>query len=260
MLKLDRHTDLHMHTTASDGEYRPADLVRLAREAGLTRIAITDHDTLDGIDEALEAGRQLGVEVIAGVELSTKFRGKSVDVLGYEIQKRNELHALLEEMRKRRENRAELILEQFGKLGMPLTMEEVKAFSGDGVIGRPHIAKAVVKKGYVPDFQTAFDEYLADGKPCAVDKKVLTPEEAIRLIRDAGGYAVLAHPVHLHDDGLVRELLGLGFDGIEVWHREHGPDEVRRYRALAEEFGLGMTGGSDFHDDRHVLGRFGYDE
>lgn len=251
--------DLHVHTTASDGDHTPEELVKKAQKAGLKHIAITDHDTLAGVEEAQRAGRALGVHVIAGVELSTKYRGKSVDVLGYDLRDPSELHQTLSRMREGREDRAYRIIQKFTELGMPMTIEDVKEFSQGGVIGRPHIAKAIVKKGYVSDYQTVFDEYLADGKPCALDKVVLSPQEGIELIHAAGGQAVLAHPVHLHDDNLVRELLKTcEFDGLEVWHREQDEDANRRYRQMAEEFGLFMTGGSDFHNDSHQLGRFGY--
>ena len=251
--------DLHLHTTASDGEFSPRDLVEKAKKAGLRSIAVTDHDTLAGIEEAQLAGREFGLQVIAGVELSTKYHGKSVDILGYGITEQSELNQTLSRMREGREDRAHRIIEKFTELGMPITIDDVIEFSKGGVIGRPHIAKAIVKKGYVSDFQTVFDEYLADGKPCALDKVVLSPKEGIDLIHRAGGQAVLAHPVHLHDDVLVEELLQkFAFDGIEVWHREQDPDDNKRYKQMAEEFNLLMTGGSDFHNDNHRLGQFGY--
>jgi len=251
--------DLHLHTTASDGEYRPADLVSKAASVGLEIIAITDHDTLDGIAEAKQAGKETGVEVIAGIELSTKFEGKTVDILGYHLTHADDLQQVLKQMRDARENRAQIILEKFAAIGMPLTMEDVLEFSQGGVIARPHIAKAIVKKGYVADYQTVFDEYLADGKPCAIDKMVLSPEEGIALIHEAGGKAVLAHPVYLNDDELVERLLRYPFDGIEVWHRNHSPEDAAHYNALANRYGLLKTGGSDFHRDEHDLGNFGFD-
>ncbi len=258
MINYTRKFDLHMHTTASDGEYLPADLVKKASALGLQIIAITDHDTLEGIPEARRMGNELGIEVIAGVELSTKFEGKTVDILGYYLSELNELHQFLAKMRRARENRAQVILEKFAEIGMPLTMEDILEFSQGGVIARPHIAKAVVKKGYVADYQTVFDEYLADGKPCAIDKTNISPKEGIELIHQAGGKAVLAHPVYLQDDQLVEELLKFPFDGIEVWHRSHTPEDVQRYDKIAEKKGLIKTGGSDFHSDEHNLGNFGY--
>ena len=251
--------DLHMHTTASDGDDSPSEIVRKAKEAGLKTIAITDHDTLAGIEEAQTEGEKLGIHVIAGVELSTKENNKSIDILGYGLTNSLKLEKTLARMREGREDRAARIVRKFTELGMPLSMDDVRKFAGGSVIARPHIAKAVVEKGYVSDVQSVFDEYLADGKPCALPKVVLTPKEGIELIHEAGGKAVLAHPIHLHDDAFVRQLLETNdFDGLEVWHREQNKKANEHYRALAESFGLFMTGGSDFHNDNHRLGNFGY--
>ncbi|MFC0562382.1 PHP domain-containing protein [Halalkalibacter alkalisediminis] len=251
------HFDLHVHTKASDGDYSPTDVVKKAKKAGLKTIAITDHDTLEGIAEAQKAGKHFGIQIIPAIELSTKYKGKSVDILGYNITVGEELKSTLLRMREGREERAKRIIEKFNDLGFILTLEDVKAFSEDGVIARPHIAKAVVKKGYISDYQTVFDDYLADDKPCAIDKIILSPKEGIRLIHEAGGEAVLAHPVYIGDDNIVRELLSIGFDGIEVWHRSQNKIHNKKYKAMAEEFELLMTGGSDFHSESHQLGRFG---
>ncbi|MEB3103752.1 PHP domain-containing protein [Ferviditalea candida] len=251
--------DLHMHTTASDGEYTPIDLVRKAHSVGLKTIAITDHDTLDAVEEAQIEGERLGIEVIAGVELSTKHKGKSVDVLGYYITNRKELDTLLQKMRDERENRTHRIIDKFVEIGMPLTIDDVKEFGGGSVLARPHIAKAIVKKGYVSDYQTVFDEYLADGKPCALDKFILSPQQAIDLIHNAGGKAFIAHPKLIGNDELVAELLNeCSFDGIEVWHRKHDLEDASRYEEMAKSSGILMSGGSDFHNDEHELGRFGF--
>ncbi|MFC0470066.1 PHP domain-containing protein [Halalkalibacter kiskunsagensis] len=251
--------DLHVHTKASDGDYTPTEVVRKAKEAGLKTIAITDHDTLNGIDEAQKAGERLGVQVIPAIELSTKYKGKSIDILGYNITAGEELKKILLRMREGREERAKRIIEKFDDIGFTLTLEDVKAFSEDGVIARPHIAKAIVKKGYVSDYQSVFDDYLADGKPCALDKMILSPTDGIRLINEAGGKAILAHPVYIGDDNMVRELLKLGFDGIEVWHRSQDKTDNEKYQKMAEVFDLIMTGGSDFHHDDHQLGEFGFE-
>ncbi|BCJ87804.1 PHP domain-containing protein [Effusibacillus dendaii] len=249
--------DLHMHTTASDGVYAPKDLVRKAKETGLKTIAITDHDTLAGVEEAQQAGMELGLQVLPGVEISTKYKGKNVDILGYNMSDWRNLHDKLAAFRDDREARALQIIQRFAELHMPITLEDVKEFSGEGVIARPHIAKAIVKKGYVSDVQTVFDKYLADGGPAAVDKKILSPQEGIDLIHEAGGYAVMAHPVLIDNDNLVRELLaGCSFDGLEVWHRKHDKQDVKRYKQMAEKYELLVTGGSDFHDDQHDLGSF----
>lgn len=251
--------DLHIHTTASDGVYRPEQIVHKAKQAGIQTIAITDHDTLEGLDEALEAAARSGIQVIPGIELSTKYNGISVDLLGYNIQESAELNERLRQFRDVRENRALRIIERFTALGMPLTIEDVKAYRKGSVIARPHIAAAVVDKGYAASIQEVFDEYLADGKPCAVPKMVLTPEQGIELIHRAGGIAVLAHPALLGDDALAEELLDrYAFDGVEVWHRRHSAEDSRRYAQLAERYQLLVTGGSDFHSDEHRLGEFGY--
>ncbi|ACV64759.1 PHP domain protein [Desulfofarcimen acetoxidans DSM 771] len=251
--------DLHIHTTASDGVYTPSDIVQKAYGLGLKTIAITDHDTMSGVKEAVEAGKELGIKVIPGVELSAKHKGKSVDVLGYNIFENMELNEILVQLNEGREARALRIINKFKELNMSITIEDVREFSGEGNIGRPHIAKAIVKNGFVSDIQTVFDKYLADGKPAAIDKLIIKPQKAIELIHNAGGLAVLAHPVLIGDDDLVRELLDLNFDGIEVWHRKQDKEDNKRYKKIAEEFGLLMTGGSDFHNDEHSLGQFGID-
>lgn len=249
--------DLHLHTTASDGIYSPRDLIKMAKEVGLKTVAITDHDTFEGLEEAMQAGIEYNVNLIAGIELSTKFKGRNVDILGYYVTENKELSEILSRMREGREKRALRIIEKFSELGMPFSLEDVKKFSQGNVIGRPHIAKAVVQKGYVADYQSVFNEYLADGKPCALDKLSLSVEEGIGLIHRAGGIAVLAHPKLLGDDELVRKLMQFPFDGIEVWHRKQNNDDNALYKQIANEFQLIMTGGSDFHHDEHSLGKFG---
>ncbi|WP_332694894.1 PHP domain-containing protein [Halalkalibacter lacteus] len=251
------HFDLHVHTKASDGDYSPTDVIKKAKEAGLKTVAITDHDTLEGVEEAQKAGIEFGVQVIPAIELSTKYKGKSIDILGYNITAGEELNNILLRMREGREERAKRIIDKFNELGFTITLEEVKEFSEDGVIARPHIAKAIVKKGYITNYQTVFDDYLADGKPCAIDKMILSPTEGICLIHKAGGKAVLAHPVYIGDDNIVRELLTFGFDGIEVWHRSQNENHNEQYKSMAIEFDILMTGGSDFHNDDHQLGQFG---
>lgn len=248
--------DLHLHTTASDGSLSPAQLVQKAAEVGLSTIAITDHDTLAGVEEAVTAGENLGVTVIPAVELSSRHHGMAVDVLGYELKRWRELHQWLHPFREYRTIRARKILKRLKQLGMPLQEEEVLAISGNGVIARPHIAKAMVSKGYIPNIQAAFDRYLGDGGPADVPKRELGVREAIDLIHKSGGIAVLAHPALLAEPALLKPLLGQGFDGIEVWHREHTPQEATHYLSLASERNLIVTGGSDFHREPHPLGRF----
>lgn len=251
--------DLHVHTTASDGVYEPEQIVRKAKSIGLSTIAITDHDTLDGLDRALQEAIYYGVQIIPGVELSTKYKGISIDILGYNIEQNDELNDVLNKLREGREERASRIIERFCQFGMQITIEEVKEFSKGSVIARPHIAAAIVQRGYVDTIQDVFDNYLADGKPCSVTKMILTPDQGIELIQRSGGIAVLAHPVLIDDNQLVVELLEkFTFDGIEVWHRKHSSKDNEFYSSLSERFGLFKTGGSDFHHDEHELGSFGF--
>jgi predicted metal-dependent phosphoesterase TrpH len=169
------------------------------------------------------------------------------------------LHQKLTEYREARRMRAERILEKLDDLGMKLLMEEVLAFSADGVIARPHIAKALVQKGYAPDVQTVFDLYLAEGQPAHIDKQSLSTEAGIVLIHKEGGKAVLAHPGLIRDDRCIADLLKLNWDGIEVWHPAHTSDQVHFFQQMAQESGLAVTGGSDFHNDERQLGCFGKD-
>lgn len=251
--------DLHLHTTASDGQYPPDELVKKAQKIGLKTIAITDHDTLSGLEEAEKAGEKYGIQVIRGIEMSSKYHGKTVDILGFNIESSSELKEILTEMVRKRESRAIQIIQKFGELGMPLKLEDVMKYSQGSVIARPHIAKAIVEKGYISNEQSVFDQYLADGKPCSVEKMIITPQDAIDFIHQAGGVAVLAHPVVLGDDKLVAELLqNHNFDGIEVWHRKQSKADNECYKILALHFNLIMTGGSDFHHDEHQLGVFGF--
>lgn len=250
--------DLHMHTTASDGVLSPAEIVKMAVSKGIESIAITDHDTPQGINEAVETGKKYGLNVISGIELSTKYKGKNIDILGYGIEESNQLQETPQEIRDHRENRAHLILKKFAELGINISEKDIKQHSDGDVIARPHIAKAVVDRGYAQNVQEVFDLYLADGKPCAVDKMVLSPEEGISLIHESGGLAVLAHPLLIRDDTIVEELLNLSLDGIEVWHRKHSLEDSNRYKTLAEKYNKIMTGGSDYHFEEHALGEFGY--
>lgn len=252
--------DLHLHTTASDGVYSPCEIVKKASEAGLLTVSITDHDTLAGVEEAIQAGYEFGVEVITGVEITTKYKGKAVDILGYGIKMDEDLRAVLTRMLEERKLRATRIIEKFANLGMVITIEDVKRYSKGNIIARPHIARAIVNKGYVSNEQEVFDKYLANGKLCDVEKFILSPKEGIDLLHHAGGKAVIAHPKLIRDDKLVNELLMLPFDGIEVWHRIHDTEDVKRYRQIAVENGLIMTGGSDFHKDEDNLGQFGYEK
>ncbi|GIP48050.1 PHP-like protein [Paenibacillus sp. J53TS2] len=249
--------DLHTHTQASDGMNQPAENVRMAKEKGLTGLAITDHDTVAGIAEALLAGKELGLDVVPGIEISTRVGEKDIHVLGYFVDPEdNRFKERLARLRLVREERNGLIIAKLQQLGLSITLEEVKAglsrpLRPDESLGRPHIADTLVRKGYVSDMRDAFDRYLAEGKPGYASLPRIAPEEAIAWIREAGGVPVLAHPGLYSDDDLVRSIVERGKPaGIEVYHSDHGPEEELRYAAMAEKYGLIVTGGSDYHGVR----------
>lgn len=257
--------DLHTHSNASDGTMKPGELVRLAKERGLKAIALTDHDTIDGLAEAVAAGRQWGVEVIPGLEISARHPGGSMHIVGlfldYEDALLSRRLAVLKEARKDRNPR---IIAKLNALGIPLKMAQVERFSGRGQMGRPHIARALYEAGFVRSIQEAFDIYLGNEGKAYVSKFRFPPEEAIEMIREAHGVPVLSHPFTLglpSPEALrerLQELAGLGLAGIEVFYPEHSPEQEALYLALARELGLLVTGGSDFHGDNKpevVLGR-----
>ncbi|WP_433939122.1 PHP domain-containing protein [Paenibacillus lautus] len=249
--------DLHSHTQASDGMNTPSENVQLAYERGLGALAITDHDTVAGIEEALQAGERLNIIVVPGVEISTMAGGTDIHVLGYYVDHRDPVFLdRLTALRRTREKRNEKILAKLRELGIELTMEEVIAVLGrqlepDESIGRPHIADALVHKGHALDLRDAFDRYLAQGAAGYVPQPRIHPKEACEWIREAGGVPVLAHPGLYGDDALVRTVIEeSGFKGIEVYHSDHGVSEEERYLAMAEEYGFIVTAGSDYHGQR----------
>ncbi|HHX50703.1 MAG TPA: PHP domain-containing protein [Clostridia bacterium] len=242
--------DLHTHTTASDGVFSPRRLVKEARETGLRAVAVTDHDTINGLEEAWEEGQRSGIEVIPGIELSTHYGGAEVHILGYLIDwERPHLQEVLEDFAQERFERARKMVEKLAKLNIRLDLEEVQAVAGTGVIGRPHVARALVKAGYVRTLAEAFSRYLASGAPAYVARRKLTPARAIDLLRSVQGIPVLAHPGLLRDDGIIPDLVRQGLKGIEVYYPGHRLIQKTRYLALCGRFRLIATGGSDFHGD-----------
>lgn len=243
--------DLHLHSRFSDGEWPPAKLVRAAAHGDLGAIALTDHDDVRGFAEALAEGRERGVEVLSGVELSTWWDGVDLHLLGYGFDPDNaRLCALLDRARLGRHDRAERITERLAGLGVPVRMEKVREIAGDGAIGRPHVARALVDAGHVPNVRTAFDLYLGDGKPACVDKVRVDPAAAVETLHRAGGVAVVAHPIVLGGVEQLERLLGVGIDGVEVRHRLHGRNVEKALDDFAGAHGLVRTGGSDFHGPR----------
>lgn len=260
--------DLHTHTTVSDGGDSPRGLVAKAAAAGLEAIAITDHDNDSGCDEAVDEGRKRGVEVVRGVEISCDVddlhaRGlnpssrPTMHLLGYFIPARdNPLSAALAELQEARANRNQRMVGRLNELGIDVTFEEVEEEAGGpgSQIGRPHFAAVLVRHGAVPDYQTAFDEYLAKGAKAYLGRKLYAPAEAIGLMLAAGVVPVLAHPFTLYLppndlEGFVKELAALGLKGIEGYHGDAPEDEQLVYRKLGDSNGLIVSGGSDYHGD-----------
>jgi predicted metal-dependent phosphoesterase TrpH len=242
--------DLHIHSTASDGKLSPAEVVREAAKKGLSYIALADHDSVDGIAAAKKAAQRFpGLTVIPAIEISTDIPRGEVHILGYFIDYTNaELLARLEEFKNSRRRRAEQMVAKLANLGMPVEWERVLELAGSSTIGRPHIAQAMLEKGYIPSFKDAFDEYLGHGKPAYVEREKMLPAEAVAIIIRAKGLAVLAHPLTTENhEGLVSELKPAGLVGLEAYYGEYDAEEVKGLVALAQKYGLIATGGSDFH-------------
>ncbi|MCS6802044.1 MAG: PHP domain-containing protein [Chloroflexota bacterium] len=241
--------DLHLHTTASDGALSPVELVHRCAAAGVRVMAITDHDSTEGVRPAMAAAEPLGITVIAGTELNTDAADGEVHILGYFVDLDSPAfqEALLA-ARDARVGRAKAMLAKLDALGMPLSFERVRALAGEGAIGRPHVAQALVEAGYVETIAEAFERYLGRNGPAYAEGMRLSPREAVRLIRAAGGLPVLAHPSFVADpEATVAALVPEGLAGVEVFYREYGEAERARFGALARRFGLLQTGGSDFH-------------
>jgi hypothetical protein len=242
-----RVVDLHMHSTASDGSRAPEDVAAAAHAAGISAIALTDHDTVAGVAAARAAGERLGLRVITGVELSAEDNGREVHVLGLHLERLDAIETAMEGFRQTRIDRAREMVAKLNALGVPVTFDAVIAEAGGGAVGRPHVARAVVAGGWVGDQRDVFDRYIGHGKPANVPKAKLEFPDAIALIHSAGGLAIVAHPGVDFNRPRVERAVGYGLDGLEVLHPSNSPDEQRRLRALTEHFGLVPSGGSDWH-------------
>ena len=255
--------DLHTHSNRSDGTFEPARTVRLAAERDLQVIALTDHDTTEGLEEAIAAGAEAGVDVVPGVEFSAEYQATSIHVLCYYMDVGNtELQAELTRLRDDRFRRGEMMVEKLQALGFDVSFERVREIAGGGNIIRPHVAQAMVEAGIVETEGEAFDRYIADGKPAHVGKHALDPVDAVGLIRQAGGICVLAHPGMWGDqtevpEELIERMAAAGMQGLEVDHTDHDEEQRARYRAMAERLDLVPTGGSDCHGDRYDPIRLG---
>jgi predicted metal-dependent phosphoesterase TrpH len=236
-----------MHSTASDGSRTPGDVVRAAKKASLAAIALTDHDSVAGLADARAVGAELGVRIVNGVELSAVEGETETHLLGLHLCDVSVLERGLAELREMRDRRGRQIVERLNALGVTLAFEDVLSQAGAGVVGRPHVARAMIAEGWATDARDAFDRYLGAGRPAYVAKEQLSMDDAIAMIHDAGGLAVLAHPGGGGTRERIVALHEAGLDGIEVKHPSHSSSDTTRLRGLCEQFGLVPSGGSDWH-------------
>lgn len=245
--------DLHTHSVYSDGTNTPAELIEMAEKRGLTALALTDHDTVGGLEPLFEAAKNASVEAVPGIELSAECAKGTMHILGYFFDHTNE--TLLEKIntvREGREERNQEILKRLNKLGYRVMWTDIVAEAGADVVGRPHFAEALVKRGLVKSRKSAFELLLAKGRPGYVERYRYTGRECVELIRNAGGIPVLAHPatIYLPDDQLRGLIMGMaenGLGGIEVYYAEHHPENITKFKKWAEELNLICTGGTDYH-------------
>ncbi len=242
-----RFVDLHTHSTASDGTLPPEQVVDAAASCGLVALALTDHDTIDGVRAARQAAEHVGIRVIAGVELSAFDEEQEIHVLALHLSNLDALETRLAELRASRHVRAAKMVEKLNALGVPVTLEEVLQQANGGAVGRPHVARALIARGLVADFRDAFTRYLGNNGSAFVAKERLSIQDAIGIAHEAGAIAIWAHP----SDGGRRErlepLVAAGLDGVEIRHPSHSGEDIKRLQALTDFFGLVPSGGSDWH-------------
>lgn len=251
--------DLHLHTTASDGALTPTQLVDLCAERGLRVICISDHDTTNGLPEALQAAAAYpDLAIIPGIELSTDIPGSEIHILGYFVDHYDErLQSILNDFRDGRRNRGRRMVENLNAMGVAISWERVQEIAGEASIGRPHIARALVEGGYVQYPKDAFDKYIGRNGPAYADRVKLTPAGAVRLLLDRGALPVMAHPTYSASKsdrgavdslpGILADLTAAGLVGMEVYYGDYTPEQVKWLRGLADDFGLIPCGGSDYH-------------
>ena len=254
--------DLHTHTNYSDGIYTPAELIKKAKDAGLNYLAITDHDNVDAVEGAIKYGKVIGVEIIPGVEISANYSGREVHILGYFFDYKNaELLEHLRNFRKERMKRAEKIIEKLNGMSIQLKIEDVLSLAiGNGSVGRPHIAFALLEHNYIENYHDAFNKYIGDGKPAYDKKPNIAAYDAIKLIAKSGGLSFVAHPGKNIREKMLIELIEFGLDGIEVLHPSHNSSDITYFQNVTEQYFLLDSGGSDFHggriNDDSILGSY----
>ncbi len=242
--------DLHLHTTASDGRLPPTELVHLAARGNVRIMSVTDHDSTDGLEEAFMAARSYdGMEIVPGIELGTDIPGSEVHMLAYFLQyDRLDLQEELKRLRAGRQDRARSMVEKLTELGFPMEWERVQQIAGEGAVGRPHVAQAMVERGYVTETREAFDKYIGRSCPAYVEREKMTPAESIKLIKSWGGVPVLAHPIYIPNvESILGELVEAGLAGMEVYYAKNTPEQTDMSANWAEQHGLVPCGGSDYH-------------
>jgi len=246
--------DLHIHTKFSDGTLSPEQVVNKAIQLNLSAIAITDHDTTEGIYPALKKAKSTSLEVIPGIELSTHYSEQEVHILGYYFDYQGAyINNILKKLQQKRVDRAKKIVEKLNQLGIEISYERVRTIASGPSIGRPHIAEAMIEKHYVNSMKEAFDKFIGEDAPAYVHRAKLTPFEAINIIKQANGIPVLAHPGLLKDQSIIYDLIDNGIMGLEVYHSKHDENQTEYYIKVASENGLLMTGGSDSHGEEPLL-------
>lgn len=242
--------DLHLHTTASDGKFTPAEVIRNAAARGMKVVSITDHDTIGAYSDrsVFILAEQSGIELVSGIEFSCYMGARSVHILGYFIDTDSEeLHRIISMQKSERELRMRRMVDRLREMGMDRVSFDEIMKDADHSVGRPHLARHLMNKGYCREFTEAFEKYIGEGRPAYVKRDSIPPEKIISLIKDMGGISVVAHPRLIEDDGRLNELVMCGLDGIEVVCPAHNRSDEARYNRFAEKHGLIRTGGSDFH-------------
>lgn len=249
---MEKYIDLHTHSLKSDGSMTPAEVVREAKRAGLSAIALSDHDTVDGLPEAIEEGRKIGVEVVPAIEFSVQSKTET-HILGYFIDYENpELQKTLKEVVDLRIERNYVTTQRLNELGFDITLEEVRALAPNNFVGRAHFARVLMDKGYTQSVKEGFDKYMSAGQYAYCEKQRLTAKDAVTLIKKCGGLSFVAHPhlIKISDEELeefLKELKGYGLDGIEGYYTDYTPDMQEKFQAMAKKLGLMISGGTDFH-------------